>query len=463
MKKELLYIRNIRGKYKDRITLDNVSFRIYEGEIICVLGYGNAGKSALFKLLGGIPLTGKWDMQLYRAGQKLCIDSVAQARRNGIVLVGDHPGVFPKISVERNMYLLSQKRNNLIRRSRERSRFADVLKRFDLSYPLQKPLEQMKTTDQFIVEILGAYLYGAKMILLDCTHHFTGKTEREIFRRVVMTLREEGIAVLYSSSTVDEDGETFSDRILLMHEGMKMSELTPEQYLTNILDAYHREKVIPQIHENAGIAAGRSPFLYLEGIDNSESSPRPAICRGGLLTIFSRHNTAFERILKSLRNETMGEVRLVHAEGRQTAVSSEWLNRHCCIIETLEPNWLLFDLNISVIDNICLCMDGMKMMRPDIRRALRRSNRDLIELAEKQHMEDRLTALTAMKILKQRILLGSYELCIFVKPERGLDPVETMAVYEEIMDLAQHEIACIVMTDDETIFERYKHLEYIHQ
>ena len=462
MKEELLYIRNIRGKYKDRITLDNVSFRIYQGEIICILGYGNAGKSALFKLLGGVPLTGKWDIQLYRAGERIFIDSVARAREYGIVLVGDHPEIFPKISVERNLYLLSQREDALIRRTKERSRFADVLKRFGLPYPLQKPLEQMKTTDRFVVEILGAYLYGAKIILLDCTHHFTSRTDREIFRRVIQILRGEGITVIYSSSIVDEDQEAFSDRILLFHEGMKMAELTPDQYRGKMLNAYHREKVIPRIIEQAGTDKDRPPFLYLVWTDQNAKTTRLAIRRGSLVTIFSRQNTTFEQILLSLRGE-MQEGKLIHAGEKEVPVSSEWLLRHCCIVDTLEPNRVLFGLNISVLDNICMSMDAVRFLRPDIRRILKRSNRDLIELVQRERRDGRLTALTAMKILKQRILLGPYELCIFVKPERGLDPVETMAVYDEILDLTRHEIACIVMTDDETIFERYEHLEYTHQ
>ena len=463
MRKELLYISNIRGRYKDRITLDNVSFRIYEGEIICVLGYGNAGKSALFKLLGGTSLPGTWDISLYKGEKRVRLGSPAQARKSGIILVGEHPSVFPKISAEWNLYLLSGSRKNLISSRKMRDRFSEIFRKFGLSCSLQKPLEQMDITDQFLIEIIGAYLNRARIILLDCVHYFTSRPDRARLCQVMRVLREEGVTVMYSTSIADEDGEKISDRILLLHEGLKIAELTPEQYSDDLLDRYYREKAMPQVMENLLGDEHEKAFMHLTGTWKGERLDPIPVCRGKLVMIFSRHNTAFEKILAPLHGDNEGDVKLLRAEAGQKPVGGEWLRRHCCIVETLEPDFALFSLQVSALDNICMCMDGAQFLRPGIRSAIKRSNRKLIELADAQNQEDRLTGLTVMRILKQRILLGPYRLCVFVKPERGLDPVETAAVYEEILDILRHEIACIVMTDDEAIFERYKHLEIAHQ
>ena len=51
---KVLSVTNLTKKFKDRVAVDNVSFNVYEGEIVGLLGPNGAGKSTIIKMITGL-------------------------------------------------------------------------------------------------------------------------------------------------------------------------------------------------------------------------------------------------------------------------------------------------------------------------------------------------------------------------------------------------------------------------
>ena len=50
----MIEVKNVSKKYKKVKALDNVSFKIYEGKITCILGINGVGKSTILKSIAGL-------------------------------------------------------------------------------------------------------------------------------------------------------------------------------------------------------------------------------------------------------------------------------------------------------------------------------------------------------------------------------------------------------------------------
>ncbi|HEY9345563.1 MAG TPA: ATP-binding cassette domain-containing protein, partial [Inquilinus sp.] len=79
------------------VALHDVSFSLWPGEVVALLGENGAGKSTCVKLLAGVyrPDAG----HVVVDGRPAALASPIDARHAGIAVMHQHPGLFPDLSV----------------------------------------------------------------------------------------------------------------------------------------------------------------------------------------------------------------------------------------------------------------------------------------------------------------------------------------------------------------------------
>src|SRR5215813_13659678 len=94
--KELtLEIRNISKHFDATQALDDVSLKLYAGEVHALLGENGAGKSTLIKIMTGIHKPDEGEILL--DGEPIQIDNSAQAQLYGIAAIYQEPMIFPDL------------------------------------------------------------------------------------------------------------------------------------------------------------------------------------------------------------------------------------------------------------------------------------------------------------------------------------------------------------------------------
>ena len=103
-------LRGITKRFAAVDVLSDVDLSLHAGRVHALAGENGAGKSTLVKILGGIhrPDAGR----ILKDGNEITIDGVADARRQGIAVVHQHPALFPDLSVAENVFVGRQPRRD---------------------------------------------------------------------------------------------------------------------------------------------------------------------------------------------------------------------------------------------------------------------------------------------------------------------------------------------------------------
>lgn len=103
MLKEMLRVENLSSGYYRVPVLENVSFSVYEGEIVTIIGPNGAGKTTLLKTISGLirPSSGR----IFFDGQEISGAPPHAISRAGIAHVPEGGRLFPNMSVMENLLM----------------------------------------------------------------------------------------------------------------------------------------------------------------------------------------------------------------------------------------------------------------------------------------------------------------------------------------------------------------------
>ena len=214
-----------------RITVNNISLDVREGEIVCLYGLMGAGRTELMEALAGRdPISGG---RVLLGDQDLAGRSVAERIELGLGLVPEdrqRDGLVQMMSVGANMSLaslLSTVRNQFINRRVERDRIDKQIK--DVRVKTAGPsalITSLSGGNQQKVVIGKMLLTDPKVLLLDePTRGIDVGAKGEIFSLLFREAKR-GLAVLYVTSEIGE-ALTASHRIVVMSKGRIVREFDP--------------------------------------------------------------------------------------------------------------------------------------------------------------------------------------------------------------------------------------------
>lgn len=208
-----------------------VSFTVKRGEIVGLAGLVGAGRSELFNVLFGAHAA--VNGRVLVEGKEALIRRPVDAIRYGLALVPEDrksQGLILAMSVENNIGLAG------LRANRGLAGFLNVTRERTDTLEMTKSLNIRTTSAQQIVRylsggnqqkvVLAKWLsLGPKVLLLDePTRGIDIGAKQEIYR-LMETLAENGVAVVFASGEMEEI-LGMSDRVLVMHEGQLMGQLS---------------------------------------------------------------------------------------------------------------------------------------------------------------------------------------------------------------------------------------------
>lgn len=198
------------------VAVSDVTLELRAGEVLALLGENGAGKSTCVKLLAGVyrPDAGA----VLIGGQQMRFSSPLEAQHAGVAVMHQHPGLFPDLSIAKNLFIGQAGAKWMIDYGRMYAEAAHLLQAVGLDADVSKPLGTLRTSEQQIVEVARALSLDARILIMDEPTAALSQREVERLFTVVDALRKRGVAMMFVGHRMDEIYRV-SDRITVLRDG----------------------------------------------------------------------------------------------------------------------------------------------------------------------------------------------------------------------------------------------------
>jgi ABC-type sugar transport system ATPase subunit len=224
----VLEVRGISKRFGAVRALHEVSFSLYPGEVIGLVGDNGAGKSTLVNIIAG---------SLQPDGGQILVDGVvrsfenaAQARAAGIETVFQYLSLIPTLDMAENVFLnreifgfgkLGQRLRWMDKKEMRRQTAAGFTRLGLTLPPPTTKVTALSGGQRQAVAIARAVLWGSHIVVLDEPAAALGVRQTAIVLSFIEGLREHGVACIFISHNM-EHVMRVADRIVLMRLGEKI-------------------------------------------------------------------------------------------------------------------------------------------------------------------------------------------------------------------------------------------------
>lgn len=211
-------MRGIDKSFGGNAVLKNAGFLLDDGEIHALMGENGAGKSTLMKILTGVYT--KDAGQVIVDGQEVCYKNPQEAEKAGIVFIHQELNVLFDLTVEENMFLGKEikKAFGICDKKAMRKKVQEILDMLGVDINPGQTMDELSIGQQQMIEIAKALMVDAKVIIMDEPTAALTQSETEVLFKVVKSLREKGVSIVYISHRMEEIFE-LCDRITVLRDG----------------------------------------------------------------------------------------------------------------------------------------------------------------------------------------------------------------------------------------------------
>ncbi|MEV4147598.1 sugar ABC transporter ATP-binding protein [Amycolatopsis sp. NPDC049691] len=424
----------IRKEFPGVLALDDVAFRMYPGEVHALMGENGAGKSTLIKVLTGVYGVDAGTIELN--GEQVAFSGPGEAQRAGVSTVYQEVNLCPNLSVAENVCLGREPRRfGRIQWGPMRRRAEELLARLDVHVDVSAELSTCSIAVQQLVAIARALDVEARVLVLDEPTSSLDTGEVEQLLKVVRSLRDEGMAILFVSHFIDQVFAV-ADRMTVLRNGKLIGEyrtadITPVDLVTKMIG---KELQVLETLEESGPTraevAGAPVLLAAEDLGRKGGiEPFTLDIHAGevvgLAGLLGSGRTELARLLFGADHADSGSVTI---DGTATALRTPRAgldHRIAFLSENRKSEGLVEELTVR--ENIVLALQASRGWA----RPLSRRRQD--EIAEKyvkaldirpadpEALVGNLSGGNQQKVLLARWLITEPRLLILDEPTRGID------------------------------------------
>lgn len=215
----ILEMRGITKTFPGVKALDNVSFKVREGEIHALVGENGAGKSTLMKVLSGVYPAGTYDGDIFYDGEVRRFNRISDSEHLGIIIIHQELALVPLLSIAENIFLgneIAQK--GVIHWPQTFARTKELLDKVGLKDSPSTRITDIGVGKQQLVEIAKALSKKVRLLILDEPTASLNETDSDALLTLLMEFRKQGMTSIIISHKLNEIRKV-ADQITILRDG----------------------------------------------------------------------------------------------------------------------------------------------------------------------------------------------------------------------------------------------------
>lgn len=221
----ILEMKSITKEFPGVKALNNVSFRVAEGEIHCLVGENGAGKSTLMKVLSGVYPYGEYGGDILFREEAQKFRSISDSEKAGIAIIYQELALVPEMTIYENIFLGHEIGNGFTVNWNETiNRAGEMLRKVRLNVNSAIKVKDLGVGKQQLVEIAKALSRDVKLLILDEPTSALNDDDVENLFNILRDLKNHGVTCVLISHKLKEVIEV-ADTVTVLRDGRTITTL----------------------------------------------------------------------------------------------------------------------------------------------------------------------------------------------------------------------------------------------
>ena len=248
--KTILEVKNLSKSFEDTLVLNNIDFKVDEGEFIAIMGQSGSGKSTLLYNISGMdrPTSGTI-MFGSNDISKLNDEEISDIRLKKMGFIFQHSYLLKNLSIRDNI-ILPGFRANILPREQVNQNADNLMEKTGISHVANHDIKKVSGGQLQRAAICRALINQPDILFGDePTGALNSGTTKEIMD-IINNINQGGTTVIIV--THDAKVAIRASRVIYLMDGSINSELTLGQYEKDEKSIISREKILSQWLEKQG-------------------------------------------------------------------------------------------------------------------------------------------------------------------------------------------------------------------
>lgn len=228
--KPLVEVKDMCKNFGVTVALNHVSFTVYAGEVVGLIGENGSGKSTVSSIIAGMQPATSGEM-LYE-GKPWKPTSTLQAQEAGIAMIVQETGTIGNITVAENIFLGHEKMFSsgiFISHAKMNKAAQDLLDRLEIPVDAKARTSSLDLASRKLVEIAKALYWKPKILVVDETTTALSQAGRTLLYKYMRQVADDGGAVMFISHELDEM-MVQCDSLTVLRDGVIAGTLLKAEY-----------------------------------------------------------------------------------------------------------------------------------------------------------------------------------------------------------------------------------------